>query len=346
MGSAATSNAPNGKVKRVMVRISDRLGGVAKTRVARIVLWAFAVLATVIMVAIAVLALTFRPARLELPAVNIGDLPPASPPASMSISALPTGTYDSPAALTYRGGAWSETRHLAATAILVRHPKGNLLIDTGFGRHIDEHIKLIPPMQRTPQTKGVPAVDRLAAGGVHPGDIAAIIPTHGHWDHVSGVDDFRGVPVMETATGKRWITSKAEGTEVINSLRGINYRLYDFDGGPYLGFPRSHDVFGDGSVVIVPAPGHTPDSVVVFVSLPSGARYALIGDLVFQMEGVDIPAEKPWMLRWLIGENNIVVRKDTALVRAIREKFPQIHPLPAHDSRSFGAIPVFPASAR
>lgn len=53
-------------------------------------------------------------------------------------------------------------------------------------------------MQRTPHTRDVPAVDQLAAGGIHPGDIAAIIPTHSHWDHVSGVDDFRGVPVMET----------------------------------------------------------------------------------------------------------------------------------------------------
>ena len=329
-----------------MVGISDRLNGVRKTRAGKIVVWALAGLGTATLAAVVAFALTFTPAKLELPAVAIGDLPPARPPAGLSISALPTGTYDSPAALTYRGGSWSETRHLAATALLVRHPKGNLLIDTGFGRNVDDHIKLIPPMQRTPHARGVPAVDQLAASGVHPGDIAAIIPTHGHWDHVSGIDDFRGVPVLETAAGRRWIASKAEGTEVINSFRAVNYKSYEFDGGPYLGFPRSHDVFGDGSVVIAPAPAHTPDSVVVFVTLPSGVRYALIGDLVFQREGVDIPAEKPWMLRRLIGENDGAVHKDIALIRAIREKFPQIRPIPAHDPRSFGAIPVFPASAR
>jgi len=328
-----------------MVGILDRLRAATKKRAIRALLWSFAGLVAVAIVAIAGLALTFTPAKLDLPAVEIGNLPPASPPAAMSISALPTGTYDSPAALTYRGGSWSQTRHPAATAVLVRHPKGDLLIDTGFGRNIDQHMKLIPRIQRTPLNKGVPAVDQLAAGGIHPGGIAAIIPTHSHWDHISGVDDFRGVPVMETAAGRRWIESKAKGTEVINSLRGVTYKQYDFDGGPYLGFPSSHDVFGDGSVVIVPAPAHTPDSVIVFVNLPSGARYALIGDLVFQREGIDIPAEKPWMLRWLIGENNIQVHKDIALIRAIREKFPQIPPVPAHDARSFGVIPVFPASA-
>ncbi len=315
-------------------------------RPTRIILWVFAGLGAAIVVVTVGLALTFTPAKLDLPVVDVGDLPAASPPVGMSVSALPTGTYDSPAALTYRGGSWFETRHLAATAVLVRHPKGDLLIDTGFGRNIDEHMRLIPRIQRTPQNKGVPAVDQLAAGSLHPSDIAAIIPTHSHWDHISGVDDFRGVPVMETAEGRRWINSKAEGTEVINSFHEVNYKLYDFDGGPYLGFPRSHDVFGDGAVVLVPAPAHTPDSVVVFINLPSGTRYALIGDLVFQMEGIDIPAEKPWMLRWLIGENNTEVHEDIAVVRAIREKFPQVHPIPAHDVRNFGLIPVFPASAQ
>ncbi|WP_075645289.1 MBL fold metallo-hydrolase [Caballeronia mineralivorans] len=115
---------------------------------------------------------------------------------------------------------------------------------------------------------------------MQPHDTSAIIPTHAHWDHLSDIDDLRGVPVMVTVAGKRWIDSKASGTEVINSFGSLNYQNYEFDGGPCLGFPRSDDVWGDGAVVIVPAPGHTPDSVVVFVSLPSGARYALLGDLI------------------------------------------------------------------
>jgi glyoxylase-like metal-dependent hydrolase (beta-lactamase superfamily II) len=286
---------------------------------------------------------TFTAAKLELPSVDIGALPAASPPPGMSISTLPTGTYDTGAAWAFRGGSWSESRHFATTALLVRHPKGNLLIDAGCGKNVDAHLQLIPSMQRkmTHYTKGSPAAAQLATTGV---TLAAVIPTHAHWDHVSGLDDLAGVPVMVHAKGKAYVDAKPEGTEVINSLH-LNYQNYEFEGGPYLGFPKSHDVFGDGSVVIVPAPAHTPDSVVVFVSLPSGARYALVGDLVFQMEGIELPAEKPWMLRRIIGENDDEAHRDIALLRAARQR-DKLQILPAHDSKAFGALPVFPASAQ
>jgi len=312
----------------------------------KVILKVFGALLTMVVIAIIGLALTFTSATLEVPTVEVGALPPASAPPDMSISALPTGSYESPAALAFRGGSWKDTRHFAATAVLIRHPKGNLLIDTGFGKNVDEHLKLIPAMQRSPHIKGVSAVDQLASGGIQPGDLAGVIPTHAHWDHISGLGDLAAVPVMVNAAGKRWIDSKAKGTEVVNSFRGINYKQYDFEGGPYLGFLRSHDVWGDGSVVIVPAPGHTPDSVVVFVNLPSGTRYALVGDLVWQMEGIEIPAEKPWMLRKLIGENDDEVDKDIALIRSAIKQYPQIHTIPAHDASAFRSIPVFPASAR
>jgi len=147
--------------------------------------------------------------------------------------------------------------------------------------------------------------------------------------------------VKVTAAGKRWIDSKASGIEVINSFGSLNYQNYEFDGGPYPGFPRSHDVWGDGSAVIVPAPGHTPDSVVVFVSLPSGARYALLGDLIWQLEGIEIPADKPWMLRWLIGEDNDEGYTDIDRIRVATKKYPQIRPIPAHDGSAFSQLPKF-----
>ncbi len=86
--------------------------------------------------------------------------------------------------------------------------------------------------------------------------------------------------------------------------------------------------------------------MVVFLSLPSGTRYTLVGDLVWQMEGLEIPAEKPWPLRRLIGEDDDEVRKDIALIRSASKRHSQMHAIAAHDASAFRAIPVFPASAR
>src|SRR5205814_8071785 len=90
------------------------------------------------------LLLTLTAARLQVATVEVGALPPASPPADMSSGALPTGTYETPAIFAFRGGSWNDTRHFASTAVLVHHPKGNLLIPL-VG---DDFAALITPRSR------------------------------------------------------------------------------------------------------------------------------------------------------------------------------------------------------
>jgi len=313
----------------------------------KIVLRVLAGIIAIVVIAIVGLMLTFTAEKLNVAAVEVGDLPPASPPAAMSISALPTGSMESKAAFAFRGGAWNDVRQFSMTALLVRHPKGNLVIDTGFGKNVDEHVKMMPALMQkmTTYRKGTPVAAQLAGGGIKPGDLAGVILTHAHWDHVSGLDDLGGVPVLVDAAEKGFIDAKTHNTELLNSFNNINYKQYDFEGGPYLGFPNSHDVWGDGSVVIVPAAGHTPGSVIVFVNLPSGTRYALLGDLVWQTEGIELPAQKPWLLRRLIGEDDSQVLKNIAIMRSIGKKYTQIHLVPAHDPSAFRMIPVFPESA-
>lgn len=298
-----------------------------------------------LLIALLALAWTFLPARLgPLPELS-GELPPATPPAGMSLSALPTGEMLSRAGLAYRGGSFGEERHFTMTPVLVRHPRGDLLFDTGFGRDVDAHVRTLPRLMQatTTYSKGVPVADQLLAGGLDPSNLAGIVLTHAHWDHVSGLDSLAGVPVWATPAEQAFISSGHEHAALARSLEPREYRSYDFDGGPYLGFPRSHDVWGDGSVVLAPAPGHTPGSVIAFITLPSGARYALLGDLVWQSEGVTLPAERPWLVRDLIGEDSAQVREGILRVAAIHQRFPQIRLLPAHDARAFAGVPVFPA---
>ncbi len=61
----------------------------------------------------------------------------------MAIFHLPTGTYDTRAAFAFKGGSFRDVRHFAASAILVQHPMGDLLIDAGFGDEVKSHIAML-----------------------------------------------------------------------------------------------------------------------------------------------------------------------------------------------------------
>ena len=292
-----------------------------------------------------VLAWTFTAAKLEFTPLTTESLPPASPPTDMTISALPTGSMQSKAFFAYRGGGFGDNREFAMTAFLVHHPKGDLLFDTGFGQKLDEHARTMPWLMRQIATYSQSRTvgDQMASAGYRTDNLVGVVLTHAHWDHVSGLNSLPpSVKVWVSGAERSFISSHAPMTALINSFENVNYREYRFDGGPYLGFPSSFDVWGDGSIVLVPAPGHTPGSIIAFISLSSGNRYALLGDLVWQIEGIELPAEKPWLSRRLVGENDADVRENIARIAAIHKRFPEIRMIPAHDSRGAAGIPIFP----
>lgn len=309
----------------VFARRSRRIGGAA----------------LVMNLAVAVFLTTYGSSPLPRPALLAGSLPPASPPAGMALFQLPTGVIHRTAAFGYRGGAFSDRRDFAMTAALVKHPRGDLLLDAGLGRDIATQLPLMPAAFRalTDLERGQPAADQLDAARYDRTRLRGILLTHAHWDHVSGTTDFPGVPVLVAADERRFIDRGDWITAIARSVPGARYEVYDFEGGPYLGFPRSHDVFGDGSVVVVPAPGHTPGSVIVFVALPDGRRFAFVGDLAWQREGITEREERPWLMRRSADDDPALVRDHLLRMAAVAERFPQITLVPAHDVRGFAGLP-------
>lgn len=77
----------------------------------------------------------------------------------------------------------------------------------------------------------------------------------------------------------RYAAEDPDGKVFRDVSPGLEIHEYALDGPAYLGFPTSFDVHRDGSLVVALAGGHTLGSVVVFVTLPTGVRYAFIGDL-------------------------------------------------------------------
>ena len=68
-------------------------------RTLKIILRILAGLVAVVIIGITGVMLMFTASKLDVAAVNVGDLPAASPPPGMSISAIPTGSMESRAAV-------------------------------------------------------------------------------------------------------------------------------------------------------------------------------------------------------------------------------------------------------
>lgn len=288
-----------------------------------------------------VLGYTFTASPLPVGEAPKLEVPAANPPATLRIAVLHAGKMLNQAAFAYRGGSFTEQRVFGMAGVLVQHPKGNLLFDAGFGSRVDEHFKSIPKlMQLTSKyEKETPVAAQLHAAGIESSTLLGVVLTHAHWDHVSGLEDMPGVPVWVNRAELDFINSGAEQTTLARSFGKLNYKLYEFNAGPYLGYDKSFDVFGDGSVVLVPTPGHTPGSLIAFVTLPSGQRYALVGDLIWQREGVEIPAERPFLSADMVDLNTAQVRQNIVHLHHLTKLIPNLVVVPAHDRRVLESLP-------
>jgi N-acyl homoserine lactone hydrolase len=275
---------------------------------------------------------------LPMPPVWSGPLPEAAPPPGMSIYQIPTGTYGTRAALAFKGGSFRDKRQFAATAILLQHPQGDLLIDAGFGSRVAAHLPAYAKLSRPPYEAGRTAREQLDACGYDLSGLSAV-PTHSHWDHVSGLGDLE-IPIWVTEGELRYAREARDGKAFRDVSAGREIRQYECTGPSHLGFPSSFDVYGDGSVVIVLAGGHTTGSVIVFASLPTGKRYAFIGDLTWQLDGIRLRAERPFLMQKLADVDPARLRENLLRVTSIADLM-QI--VPAHDLSAYDGIPQLPA---
>ena len=95
-------------------------------------------------------------------------------------------------------------------------------------------------------------------------------------------------------------------------------------------------------MIVALAGGHTFGSVIVFVTLPTGARYAFIGDLTWQLDGIRRRVERPWLLRKLADSDAGQVRQGLLRVIALTSLMKVV---PAHDRDAYDGIPLLPASS-
>jgi N-acyl homoserine lactone hydrolase len=162
---------------------------------------------------------------------------------------------------------------MSIPCILVAHPKGTLMWDNG-----DIPDRAFPP-GGGPASAGVvtqakPLLPQLAAVGYTPAGITYLAMSHYHGDHVANANAF---------AGSTWLVRKVErdrmfSGEPIPRSDAANYSALK-DSKTVIIDKDEYDVFGDGTVVIKSAPGHTPGHQVLFLKLAKTGPVVLSGDL-------------------------------------------------------------------
>ncbi|MFD6443980.1 MBL fold metallo-hydrolase [Promicromonospora sp. NPDC060204] len=173
------------------------------------------------------------------------------------------------------------------TAFLVRHPTATFLMDPAICGDLDQRVlpQLPKPLRAavTPPADVISVTESLAQAGLDADDIDFALPTHLHWDHVSGLVDLPSIPVRTSHAEWNWAMDgrRAPLGVARRALENRDVSFYELDGPPVLTFERSHDLFGDGSVVLVDMAGHTPGSVGVLLHLGAGRWALMAGDSVW-----------------------------------------------------------------
>lgn len=174
-----------------------------------------------------------------------------------------------------------ETR-LSVAAYLIAHPRGVLLWDTGAvpdgewtptGQPVAQRLVLADGAERRVTIRASLAA-QLAAAGYKAGDVTHLALSHHHWDHTANANAFAGATWLTPAIERdAMFVDKPPGSvrpETYSRLRSNKSVVVTAD---------EHDVFGDGTVILKQAHGHTPGHQVLYVRLAKTGGVLLSGDL-------------------------------------------------------------------
>ena len=182
---------------------------------------------------------------------------------------------------------------LPVSAYLIEHPKGRILVDTGWHREMSPdgvydrkaQIKSLGSLQlymvnQGRIAKGKAIDEQLAKMGIMPADIDYVLLSHLDCDHANGLRQVKQAKHIlvsrdEMEGSRKGLTERIRFNR--RWWKGVNMDLFDWNGteGPV---GKSFDLFGDGSIVLVNIPGHSAGLFAVKVKNTDGKFVLLFSD--------------------------------------------------------------------
>jgi N-acyl homoserine lactone hydrolase len=181
----------------------------------------------------------------------------------------------------------NETITFPLPAYLIQHARGLVLFDTGLAPQaqkdpvavygeIAEHVNIRFAEEQRLE-------NQLALVGFRPSDVTHVVVSHTHLDHTGGLPMFQHAKLYAGDGDLRyalWPDEPDSGffhRPDIEAMRGCRWNNVRGD----------LDLFGDGSIVLLAMPGHTPGNQSLLVRLPS-QTFLLTGDTVHVRAALDV----------------------------------------------------------
>ncbi len=231
------------------------------------------------------------------------------------------------------GSFKGQARDLVDPCYLIRHPAGDLLWDTG----LPDALLATPSADAGPfaLTRTVTLAAQLQQLGLAPADIEFVSISHSHFDHVGNGGAFAGSTFLIDPRERAFMFSdearKAPEFAAYAALEQAKTTSLEGD--------ADHDVFGDGRVKIIAAPGHTPGHRVLLVQLAQAGPVLLTGDMYHLAESRErrtVPRFNTDRTQTLLSIEKVEKLATETGARVVRQHVPE----------DFSALPVFPEALK
>jgi glyoxylase-like metal-dependent hydrolase (beta-lactamase superfamily II) len=241
----------------------------------------------------------------------------------LAITALDCGWMRTQRRTLSQGGS-TELFELPVAAYLIHHPAGNVVFDVGLDARLVASSDSLGAMAKLFEV--IVASDgtiapRLEQHDVDPNGALTVVLSHCHFDHCGGLAQLPNARVVVQAD--EWNAASGVG-----QVAGYDSELIDL-GHDVTTVVGEHDLFGDGSIVCVPTPGHTCGHQSLLVAT-AGAPTLLTGDACYFKHTIDDEVLPPFgadleqqltSLRWIRGQRDagtrIVPGHDGAVFRSL-----------------------------
>lgn len=222
-----------------------------------------------------------------------------------------------------------QSRDLTVGCYLIRHGDQLMLWDVGLPTALKGAAFNTDGDMSATVRKSL--VEQLAELGIEPADIDVVGVSHFHFDHVGQLPDF---PTAKLYIGKRdwdWLTA-ADRPGWVNPQP---FTHWISGGGAVEPVERDKDIFGDGRVVMLDMPGHTPGHHTLLVRLAGTGPVLLSGDQAHFQENYD-------------NDGVPELNTDRAETLASFDRFKKLAKnlgatvIIQHEPRDVGKLPAFP----